>query len=799
MAEGTAGAGGLPSDAFGEDVQEAAPPLVSTPAAVPAAPEPSVEPASTVRASAPEPTPQPAAAPAPTPQPAAAPAPAPQPAAAPAPAPQPAPAPEPPAVDLGDPSLYLNRELSLLSFQERVLEEAEDARNPLLERVKFLSIFSSNMAEFYMVRVAGLKQQVSAGVRDLSADGLTPAEQLGLVREQASALLRRSRRAYAQLRDELCTAGIYILDYEQLDAGQQAFADEYFSSYIYPVLTPLAFDPARPFPHISNLSLNLAVLIRTPEGEERFARVKMPRALPRLVPVCPPDDSGPVCEIKIDSVSRGRAYHFVWLEQLIIAHMDAIFPGLEVMEAHPFRVTRDAEVAIQELEAEDLLETIEEGVRRRRFGSVVRVTVTPSLPEFVRDILIENLKLEAEDIVVLDPPIGASNLMELYKVDRPDLKDAPFRPAPLPQGEDDGPLDLFAAIRDRDILLHRPFDSFEPFVDLLKQAACDPDVLAIKMTLYRVGKDSPVVEALLEAAQNGKEVAALVELKARFDEESNIGWARRLEQEGVHVVYGVLGLKTHSKIALIVRKEGKRIRRYLHLGTGNYNVVTATQYTDIDVLTSDDTMGEDATELFNFLTGYALRESYESLLIAPNTLRPGLEALVRREMEHARSGRGGHMVLKANSLVDYKMAQLMYEAALAGVKVDLLIRGMCVVRPGVPGISETMRVRSVVGRFLEHSRVYYFDNAGDPTVLVGSADLMRRNLDRRVEILFPVHDSALIKRLKADALDIYFEDNTHARDMQPDGTYVRAQVPDGEAPIDAQMALIERSAKRSAH
>ena len=761
MSEQTPGAGALPSDAPSEPVQSAAPPLTY---GEPAAGAPPVAPLAAT-----EPEAMPGAS-----------------ESVPAVAP----------VDLADPSLYLNRELSLLDFQERVLEEAEDSCNPLLERVKFLSIFSSNMAEFYMVRVAGLKQQVSAGVRDLSADGLTPAEQLHLVREASARLLNRSRRAYIALHEELSQAGVYLLDYSALDEAQKKFADDYFESNVYPVLTPLAFDPARPFPHISNLSLNLAVLIRTPEGEERFARVKMPRGLPRLVPICAPEALGPVCEIKPDQSPRGRAFHFLWLDQLVTAHMDSIFPGLEVVEVHPFRVTRDAEVAIQELEAEDLLETIEEGVRRRRFGSVVRVTVTPSLPDFVRDILIENLKLEPEDIVVLEPPIGASNLMELYKVDRPYLKDAPFRPAPLPARGDDEDLDLFAAIRDRDILLHRPFDSFEPFVDLLKRAASDKDVLAIKMTLYRVGKDSPIVEALLEAALNDKEVAALVELKARFDEESNIGWARRLEQEGVHVVYGVLGLKTHSKIALIVRREGAGIRRYLHLGTGNYNVVTATQYTDLDLLTADEAMGEDATELFNFLTGYALRETYERFLVAPVTIRAGLEDLIRREIEHARAGRGGHMVLKANSLVDTQMARLIYEASIAGVKVDLLVRGMCVVRPGVPGVSENLRVRSVVGRFLEHSRVYYFENAGDPTVLVGSADLMRRNLDRRVEILFPVQDPAIIKRLKADALDIYFEDNCHAREMQPDGSYVRVQPAEGEERVDAQKVLIERSARR---
>jgi polyphosphate kinase len=588
------------------------------------------------------------------------------------------------------------------------------------------------------------------------------------------------------------------LDYEELDPSQRAFADDYFETNVYPVLTPLAFDPARPFPHISNLSLNLAVLVRTPQEEDRFARVKVPRALPRLVPICAPDDVGPHCEVKPDSSARGgRVFYFVWLEQLIVAHLDAVFPGLEVVEAHPFRVTRDAEVAIQELEAEDLLETIEEGVRRRRFGSAVRVTITPSLPAFIRKILIENLRLDPEDLVVLDPPIGASNLMELYKVDRPDLKDPAFRPAPLHLLDEEGSSDIFAAIRERDILIHRPFDSFKPFVDLLRKAAIDPDVLAIKMTLYRVGQDSPVVDALLEAAQNGKEVAALVELKARFDEESNIGWARRLEQEGVHVVYGVLGLKAHSKIALIVRREGSKVQRYLHLGTGNYNVVTATQYTDLDLLTADEKMGEDATELFNYLTGYALRESYESFLVAPSTIRPGLEALVRREIDHARRGWDARIIIKANSLVDAGMAKLMYEASMAGVEVDLLIRGMCIVRPGIVGVSRNLRVRSVVGRFLEHSRVFYFENAGDPTVLVGSADLMRRNLDRRVEILFPVRDRALVARLKADALDIYFDDNSHARDMQPDGSYVRAKPAEGEARIDAQAILIERSAARA--
>jgi len=686
--------------------------------------------------------------------------------------------------------------MSLLAFQERVLEEAEDAENPLLERVKFLSIFSSNMAEFYMVRIAGLKQQVQAGVRDLSMDGLTPAEQLAMVRETAASLIVRGRVLFGRLREELADAGVYVLDYDQLDGAQREFADEYFESNVYPVLTPLAFDPARPFPHISNLSLNLAVLVRTPDGEERFARVKMPKALPRLVPVCSPGGAGPVCETKSGDV-RGRAYHFVWLEQLVTAHLGKIFPGLEVVEAHPFRVTRDAEIAIQELEAEDLLETIEEGVRRRRFGSVVRVTVTPHLPPFVRDILTENLQLDDGDIVVLDSPIGASNLMELYSIDRPDLKDPPFRPAPLFDFEDAVQPDMFAAIREHPILLHRPFDSFEPFVKLLQQAANDPDVLAIKMTLYRVGRDAPVVEALLDAAENGKEVAALVELKARFDEESNIGWARKLEQTGVHVVYGVLGLKTHSKVALIVRKEGERIRRYLHVGTGNYNVVTATQYTDLDLMLSDEVMAEDATGLFNFLTGYADGIEYEKFLVAPVTIRQGFEALVRREIEHARAGRPARLVLKMNALVDRVMTRLLYEASQAGVDIDLIVRGMCVLRPGIPGVSENIRVRSIVGRFLEHTRIYYFANDGDPTVLIGSADLMRRNLDRRVEVLAPVEDAGLRTRLHDEVLELYLADNVKAREMRSDGTYVRVtREPDAER-IEAQAALMQISAKRA--
>jgi polyphosphate kinase len=696
--------------------------------------------------------------------------------------------------DLDSRSLYINRELSLLAFQERVLEEVEDESQPLLERVKFLSIFSSNMAEFYMVRLAGLRQQVLAGVRERSLDGMTPAEQMRVCRETALALISRGRELFGRLREELDHAGVHVLDYADLDTTQREGADRYFEHKVFPVLTPLAFDPARPFPHISNLSLNLAVLIRDAEGEERFARVKVPHGLPRLVPVAAPEDHGDAsC-----GAPGARDCYFVWLEHLITANLGSIFPGADVVEAHPFRVTRDAEYAIQELEADDLLETIEEGLRRRRFGRVVRVTVTPALPEFLKDVLMANLALAPEDLVVVKPPIGMSDLMELYSLDRPDLKDPPFRPAmPAELDRAENP-DMFSVIREHDVLLHRPFDSFEPIVRLVQQAAVDPDVLAIKITLYRVGRDSPIVEALIDAAENDKEVAALVELKARFDEESNIEWARKLEQSGAHVVYGVLGLKTHSKVALIVRREGDHITRYVHVGTGNYNAVTATQYTDLDLLTVDEGMGEDASQLFNYLTGYARTPDYSRFLVAPTMIRSGIAKYIQREIEHAREGRPARMVLMMNSLVDLETTKLLYRASIAGVRVDLIVRGMCILRPGVPGVSDNITVRSVLGRFLEHARIYHFQNDGKPLVLIGSADLMRRNLDRRVEVLAPVDDSRHASYLRDEVLEVYMTDNMKAREMQADGTYVRARPAEGEPGIGAQAYLAGLANEREA-
>lgn len=690
-------------------------------------------------------------------------------------------------IDLDDHTLYLNRELELLKFQERVLEEASDPANPLLERAKFLAIVGSNMAEFYMVRVAGLKQMVEAHVTDISPDGRTAQEQLDEVRVLAPTLLRESRVAYVSVASELDAEGIHLLEYQALDAPQRIVADDYFEHSAFPVLTPLAFDPGRPFPHISNLSLNLAILLRNPEGEEHFARIKMPRVLPRLIEVGPP--GGGRGELGLKSARKER--YFVWLEQIVRANLSALFPGMEVLEAHPFRVTRDAEVEIQELEADDLLLTIEQGVRRRRFGDVVRVTLTPDTSERIRSILLKNLDVDPSDLVVLSPPLGGSDLMMLADIiDRPDLRYPPFVPVTPERLQDGAGAELFTAIRERDILLHRPFESFDPVVRLIQCAAYDPQVLAIKMTLYRVGRNSAIVEALLEAAREGKEVTVLVELKARFDEESNIDWARALEQEGVHVVYGLVGLKTHSKVALVVRREGRDIRRYVHIGTGNYNTSTATQYTDLDMLTVNEEIAEDASQLFNFLTGYAAGSEYQQFLVSPRGIREGIEQLIHQEMEHAAAGRPAHMTLKTNSLTDRRLIKLLYEASRAGVRIDLIVRGVCCLRPGVAGVSETITVRSIVGRFLEHTRIYYFENAGEPVCLIGSADLMTRNLERRVEVLVPVLEPEIVHRLRTEVLDTYLADNVKAREMQSDGSYRRVTPGPGDEPMDSQEWLI---------
>lgn len=684
-----------------------------------------------------------------------------------------------------DARLFVNREQSALEYYRRVLDEAQDETNPLLERVKFLAIVGSLLAEFFMVRVASLKQQKRSEEVEMSPDGLTPAEQLALIRPVALRLMRDSRECLRSLLHQLDRAGIHVLDYAALNEEQREWVDAYFANIVFPVLTPLAYDPGRPFPHISNLSMNLAVLVRDADGRQHFARVKVPKSLPRLLRIepsmaLPPQESiGP------------RELAFVWLEQVIAANLQALFPGMQVLEAHPFRVTRDAEVEVLPEEDEDLLEITQRNIRLRQFGSVVRVTINESMPESIRTVLMDNLDVEDGDLYTVEPPLGMTDLMGLHGVDRPDLKYTPFTPRTAPVLQVQG-RDLFAAIRQQDILFHHPYDSFTPVVEFVRAAAWDPDVLAIKQTLYRLGRHPPIVEALRQAAQNGKQVAVLVELKARFDEENNIEWAKTLEREGVHVVYGVPGLKTHAKIALIVRKEGEHIRRYTHLATGNYNAVTAQLYTDMGLFTCDEDIGADASDLFNYLTGYSHQTEYRHLLVSPVSLRTGLESMIRREMDHARRGERGHLIFKVNALIDQRMIRLMYQASQAGVQVDLLVRGMCCLLPGLEGISSRIRVISIVGRFLEHSRVYYFRNGGQEEVYLGSADLMPRNLNHRFEILFPLRDPRLVRYERDDLLPIYLSDNVKARQMLSDGTYRRVRPAPGQPLVDSQNWFIGR-------
>ncbi len=691
------------------------------------------------------------------------------------------------AVDWNDPGLYINRELSLLAFQRRVLEEAEDPANPLLERVKFLAIVGSNLNEFFMVRVAGLVSQMDAGIVEAGPDGLSPRAQLVAIRRDVKHLLSDVYKCLAKLHAGLDEAGIRILEYGDLNETQLRVAAEYFSETAFPVLTPLAFDPGRPFPHISNLSLNLAVLIRDAAGNERFARIKVPDSLPPLVTV------NRVAKTKQKRRRSQGHIELVWLEQVIAAHLASLFPGMQVVEAHPFHVTRDADIAIKELEAEDLLESIEEGVRQRRFGSVVRLMVSEDMPPHILEILMTNLEVEAGEIYRLKGPISLSRLMQLYNLDRPDLKDTPFVPAVPPAlalaGAEE---DMFALISQQDILLHHPFESFQPVIDFLKRAAHDPNVLAIKCCLYRVGRNSPIVQALLEAIEEEKQVAVLVELKARFDEESNIEWARALEREGVHVVYGLIGLKIHSKVAMVVRREGDRIARYVHLSTGNYNAVTAHLYTDLGMFTASEEVAGDVTHLFNYLTGYSAKADYKRLLVAPVNMRARLEAMIEREIEHQRHGRGGHLIFKTNALVDPGMIRLLYRASHAGVRIQLLVRGICCLRPGIAGVSDNIEVTSIVGRFLEHSRVYYFRNGGDEEVYVGSADLMPRNLDHRVEVLYPLADSKLVARVRDSILEVYLSDTAKARRMQSGGDYTRKKPAHGKRPMNSQEFLLPR-------
>ncbi|HUI87342.1 MAG TPA: polyphosphate kinase 1 [Anaerolineales bacterium] len=687
------------------------------------------------------------------------------------------------------PELFINRELSLLEFQRRVLEEAQDENNPLLERVKFLSIFGSNMDEFFMVRVSGIRKQVEARIMEVSPDGLTPREQLAAIRKLATELYHQAQQClHRTLLPRLDRAGIHILNYPRLSKSQKEKADAYFKEVVYPVLTPLALDPGHPFPHISNLSVNLAIVIRDPKGNEKFARLKVPNTLPRLVPI--KHSSGGA---RKDGTIPHHHY-FVWLEQVIAANIGLLFPGMEVLETHSFRVIRDADTEIQEIEADDLIETMQQSIRRRKFGSVVQVSIHESMPIAIRNLLVENLEIKRSDVFLQKIPLGLTDLMQVYEnIERYDLKYPPYKPRIVNQFKDAATAEnLFAAIRQENILLHHPYDSFNSVIDFLNASALDPQVLAIKQTLYRVGRNSPVVDALLTACERGKQVAVLVELKARFDEESNIGWARKLEQAGVHVVYGLVGLKTHSKIGMVVRQEEDGIRRYVHLATGNYNSVTSNIYEDIGIFTCDEAIGADATDLFNFLTGYSTQQEYRKLFVAPLNLRQRLSSLIKREIEHAKHGDKAHLIFKLNAIVDPEMIQLLYEASQAGVQIDLLVRGICCLRPGVKNVSENIRVISIVGRYLEHSRIFYFHNKGKDEIYLGSADLMTRNLNHRVEVVFPLESEEHVRYLRDHVLDVYLRDNTRARAMQSDGEYRHQHSKDGDEQVDVQEWLMNR-------
>jgi len=690
-------------------------------------------------------------------------------------------------IDLNDPSLYINRELSWLQFNDRVLEEALDERYPLLERVKFLAIFVNNLDEFFMIRVSGLRRQLAAGTLEAPPDGMTPAEQLAAIRrELLPAMARQYDCWHFDLLPKLREAGIKVLNYDELKSKQCKVMRQYFESEIFPALTPLAFDPGHPFPHISNLSINLAVVINDPGHGERFARLKVPAIFPRLLRV-PSEETAESYQSL--GLAQASSNHFVWLEEVIAANLDLLFPGMEVLAAYPFRVTRDADPEIEEDEAADLLAAIEESVRLRHFGLAVRLEVDSTMPERVRDILITNLGLAPYQVYTVDGPIGMADLMELTHLDRPDLKDRHFQPAmPLLLTTEES---IFSVIRRRNILLYHPYDSFDPVVDFVRQAAWDPDVLAIKQALYRVGPNSPIVSLLMQARENGKQVAVLVELKARFDEENNIVWARALEHAGVHVVYGLLGLKTHAKVCLVVRRERDGITRYVHLSTGNYNGVTARVYADLGYFTCDPDIGADVSHLFNALTGYARQDAYHKLLVAPGELRQAILDRIEREIEHHRRDGDGYIAFKINALVDKACIQALYRASQAGVKVDLQVRGICCLRPGVPGVSDNVSVTSVVGRFLEHTRIFYFRNGGEEEALLGSADLMPRNLDRRVEALFPIEEPHLRRALHDHILAIHLKDNVQARRLLPDGRYARVYPQPDEPALSSQMWLME--------
>jgi len=677
-------------------------------------------------------------------------------------------------VEPGRPPLF-NRELSWIEFNSRVLEEGLDRSLRLLERLKFLSIFSTNLDEFFMVRVAGLQEQLETNPSSLSPDGLTPATQLKLISERLRPLLKvQTDCLLHEILPGLEALGVRLVEYADVTDDQRQELERFFAERVFPVLTPLAVDPGHPFPYISNISLNLGILLGPADGsadnEPRFARVKIPPNVPRLVPV-------------------GET-SFVLLEQLVSAHIESLFPRCVILECQPFRITRDADIEIEEDEAEDLLKSVEQTLRQRRFGFGVRLEVSSAMSEPMVDILRQSVQMEDQDVYSVDGPLNLPDLMALYKLNLPAAKDKPFEPATPPPVFREGET-VFDVIRHQDVLLHHPYESFMPVVEFFRTAARDPNVLAIKATLYRVGSDSPIVKALIEAAERGKQVAVLVELKARFDEENNILWARRLEEAGAHVIYGIVGLKTHAKLTLVVREERNGLRRYVHLGTGNYNPITAKIYTDLCLFTSNPDFGADSSELFNYLTGYSGQTDYRKLIAAPVRLRERLTALIRREVEHKAAGRPAGILAKCNSLTDTALIEELYAASAAGVPITLIVRGVCCLRPGVPELSENIQVASIVGRFLEHSRIYQFSNGGDEEMYLGSADLMHRNLNRRVEVLFPIEEQQLRNRVRQEILENGLADNTKIRWLQPDGTYQRA-AENGDAPHNSQEDLMSK-------
>jgi len=688
-----------------------------------------------------------------------------------------------------NPKNFFNRDLSWIEFNRRVLEEALSDNLPLLEKVKFISIFSSNLDEFYMIRISGLKEQIAANILEPTIDGLTPTEQITKIEKALKPMIKELIHLWSDnIVPALKSHGVQLLRFTEFTEVEQAKLREYFTKEIYPVLTPLAFDPGRPFPYISNLSLNLAILVKKPNGENHFARVKVPNILPRLLQV---DD---IINPEKSKKTNGRFNaKFIWLGDLIRVNLDMLFQGLEVVEAHRFRITRDTDIELQEDEADDLLRVIEENIRQRRFGSVVRIEVTSSMPEFMLETLMENLRLTREDVHIFDGPIGLSDVMTLYNLPLHKLKEKPYYPVTPKMFEDED--DIFTTIKQRDILLHHPYHSFAPVIDFVKEAAGDPDVLAIKQTLYRVGSDSPIVKSLIEAAERGKQVAVLVELKARFDEENNIFWARELEKVGVHVVYGLVGLKTHAKMTLVVRKEFDGVKRYVHVGTGNYNAITAKLYTDLGLFTCNEDFCSDVSDIFNYLTGYSKQKDYRKLIVAPINMREKIIEMIDKEIENVKAGGEGKIIWKFNSLVDPAIISALYEASINGVKIDLIVRGICCLVPNVPGLSENIKVTSIVGRFLEHSRLFYFYDNGNENIYLSSADMMQRNLDRRVEITFPVEDKKLKNELMRTLIKVGLKDNIKTRVLMPDMNYKLVKEQNGVKSTNSQEWLMKHSIK----